>query len=288
MKPVMPVIPREHLDDAWALPRGPAPGNETSDHALRARELLCSDFIPLHDGAGANASLRDAHNPLISASTRLLVLILRLRHRKKTIDIDALRQRFDKGLFRFTRDLLQAGLKREDVSQARYMLCAAADEAVMAAAGDSVHLWSANSLLDRFHDATLSGERFFVHLEHCLRNPHRHLWLLELMYLCLVSGFQGCYGQSDANIAALLKRQHELYQAISRVRGDVSHRVSPGALPEVQRSRPALLTVPTWLMASALTLTLAVSYATLDHALDTRRAHALQSFNLKQHTEGTR
>lgn len=289
MKPVLPIMPRDYLDDAWALPRGPAPGNETSKQALRARELLASDFVSLDDvSRTANTSLRDTHNPLISASARLLVLILRIRRRKKAIDLDTLRQRFDKGLLRFTRDLLQAGLKREDVAQARYMLCAAADEAVMAAAGDSAHLWSANSLLARFHDVNLSGERFFVHLEHCLRNPHRHVWLLELMYVCLISGFQGRYGQSDGNVAELLQRHDELYAAIVRVRGDVDLRVSPGALPEVKPPRPALRSLPSLLIASALAITMGVLYTALDRALDIRRAHVLQAFTLDTHAEGTR
>lgn len=171
--------------------------------------------------------LGDSLNPLVQAATPLLLLAVQLRHSVHAPDVAHLREQAEVQIRRFESRVRQARCAPEAVMTARYVLCAALDEAVLNAPWGERSGWSQRTLLTSFHGESYGGAKVFVILERLCEDAPRHVELLELLYLCLALGFAGRY-QIEADGAARLSAiQDDLHRRIRSQRGGTPAELAP-------------------------------------------------------------
>lgn len=74
-----------------------------------------------------------------------------------------------------------------------YVFCIVFDEVVFSMLWGSISDWGKQSLLIILYNEVWGGEKVFQLFEYCLQNLYQCLYLLELLYLCISFGFEGCY-----------------------------------------------------------------------------------------------
>lgn len=85
-----------------------------------------------------------------------------------------------------------AGIPEEDITEARYALCAFLDEKILSAEWPGRQAWTAQPLQLTYFNENTAGEGFFQHLNALEATPRR-LHVLQIYYLCLTLGFRGQY-----------------------------------------------------------------------------------------------
>ncbi|WP_017737006.1 type IVB secretion system protein IcmH/DotU [Pseudomonas sp. CBZ-4] len=215
-------------------------------------------------------------NTLVAAAWPLLAEAARLKGRVGRESLGALNERLVSAITQFEHCALHDGVENAEVNTARYVLCAALDEAVVTAQWDSHGDWSKISLLSRFHHETLGGEKFFTLLERLSRDPIKHVAMLELMYLCLAIGFEGKYRVVERGVVQLEAVRDGLYRQIRHVRGDPPPSLPAPALRRRNR-RMRLLSTP-WLAVCVLACLLAM-YTGFAWVLGNERVKALEPYH---------
>ena len=178
-------------------------------------------------GSDAAFTGASSNNQLVAAANPLLNAIPQIRHSVSHDDQVALRQRLIDEIRRFEVRCQQAGLAYEVIVGARYCLCTALDEAAALTPWGSSGVWSSNGLLVTFHNETWGGEKFFQLLAKLSQNPRRHILMLELIYFCLLLGFEGRYRVLDNGRSQLETIKQRLLQMIKSVRGNYAAALSP-------------------------------------------------------------
>lgn len=166
-------------------------------------------------------------NPLESAAGPLLALLTRLRNTIAHPAPASLRAQLLGYLRQFEERAEAAGVVRNDVLLARYVLCTALDEAVMSTPWGSTSEWGKQSLLITVHNEAWGGEKVFQLLEHCLQSPRERLYLLELLYLCMCLGFEGRYRVMNNGRSELEALRERTSAAIRSARGEHERELSP-------------------------------------------------------------
>ncbi|WP_122662114.1 type IVB secretion system protein IcmH/DotU [Pseudomonas viridiflava] len=237
---------------------------------LETQLRVCDDF--------ASARLPASHNPLVSAASRLLSNLARLKPLEDPDHIKNLRSRLAKRIVRFTRQASRAGADAKTVKVASYLLCTVADEAVLTSDWGSESDWANNSLLHEIHDEASGGVRFFQWLEHYMRLASNSVELLELMYLCLALGYQGRYAAIEHGDKELLRLRHALFQCIQRQRGEIARNISRVPLPQRHEQRRQVLLIPGWIPLMLTLFSLTLVYSAFVWMLDQQREKALIPF----------
>ncbi len=80
-----------------------------------------------------------------------------------------------------------------------YPIAAFIDELMMSRAWAGKSLWMSNPIQLKMYGDFLAGENFFNKLNELRENPKENIELIELYYLLLELGYQGCY-RGDDNI----------------------------------------------------------------------------------------
>ncbi|WP_158158416.1 DotU family type VI secretion system protein [Pseudomonas sp.] len=201
-------------------------------------------IMPRPGGRGAPASSQDAPplqvpsapvlnadaqglNPLEQAAGPLLTLLTRLRNTIAHPAPASLRAQLLTCLRQFEARAEAAGIARNDVLLARYVLCTALDEAVLSTPWGSTSDWGKQSLLITEHKEAWGGEKVFQLLDHCLQSPRERLYLLELLYLCICLGFEGRYRVMHDGRSQLDALRERTSAAIRSARGEYEHELSP-------------------------------------------------------------
>ncbi|MCF7749274.1 type IVB secretion system protein IcmH/DotU [Bacillus subtilis subsp. subtilis] len=169
----------------------------------------------------------DSLNPLVQAATPLLLLAVQLRHSAQAPDVVRLREQAEQQIRRFETRVRDARCPSEAVVTARYVLCAALDEAVLNAPWGERSGWAQKTLLTSFHGESYGGAKFFVILERLCQDVPRHVEVLELLYLCLVLGFAGRYQIEADGTVRLSAIQDDLYRRIRSQRGAAPDALAP-------------------------------------------------------------
>ncbi len=216
-------------------------------------------------------------NPLVDAASSLLLELIRI----KSGIVDApedLRLRLEAEVRGFSAQIRAAGISDGQSTAARYLLCTALDEAIVASdASGAEHEWSRRSLLSAFHNETWGGERFFQVLERAMQQPASNLYLLELVYILLSLGFAGKYRLEERGFLSLETLRDQAYKQIHALRGgmrDDDSKKSPaqGNGPKIHSH------IPLWLTAAVALFCLGVTFWGFSHALDVRSAPLLAQF----------
>jgi type VI secretion system protein ImpK len=212
--------------------------------------------------------LGDSLNPLVQAATPLLLLAVQLRHSAHAPDVLLLREQAELQLRKFEARVREARCAPEAAMTARYVLCAALDEAVLNAPWGERSGWAQRTLLVGFHGESYGGAKFFAILERLLEDVPRHVELLELLYLCLVLGFAGRY-QIEADGAVRLSAiQDDLYRRIRSQRGGVPQELSPQWRGVEDRRHRLGRRLPPWVLALAAACTLLAAFLWLHARLN--------------------
>src|SRR6185436_128816 len=166
-------------------------------------------------------------NPLVQAATPLLLLSGQLRGTLAAPDIPALKQHVLDEIRLFEERARMSGVTKDVILAARYVLCAALDEAVLSTPWGNAHGdWAQQTLLVTLHREAWGGEKFFDMLDRISQEPERHIDLMELQYLCLAEGFAGKYRVSDRGHDDLADVRHGLYRKIREQRGAAASELS--------------------------------------------------------------
>src|SRR5690606_24100927 len=125
------------------------------------------------------------------------------------------------------KDIRSAGISEAQANQAKYILCATADDIVQNIPTEDRHVWTQYSMLSRFFGERIGGVRFFEELDRAKMDPLGNYPVLELQHSCLALGFQGVHRTSGGGQVALQKIQRDLYEILRRVRPKVNRDLSP-------------------------------------------------------------
>lgn len=189
-------------------------------------------------------------NPLVAAANSLLVLIPQIRATPAHPSPQLLREHLLDEVRQFEMRAQQAGIPNETILGARYCLCTALDEAAALTPWGGGGVWSAHSLLVTFHNETWGGEKFFQLLAKLSQNPRQHIDLLELLYYCLLLGFEGRYRVADNGRSQLDTVRQRLLLILRDVRGEYAVPLSPHWQDAPLLAQVRRLPIPLWVFAS--------------------------------------
>jgi type VI secretion system protein ImpK len=205
-----------------------------------------------------HAQVKGQTNPILAASNTLIAVLSALSNSMSHPNVAQLQQELATEIGNFDNRLKQAGVSNEEALTARYVLCAAIDEAVMDTPWGLDSGWGNRGLLRAYHKETSGGERFFTLLDQLLSRPGDYRDLLELFYVLLCMGFRGKYQLEGAGDSRLETLRERLY---SQLYGDRSYEraLSDSALIGQTAHQKLRHRMPLWIVLSvALALTLLV------------------------------
>ncbi|WP_353146754.1 DotU family type VI secretion system protein [Pollutimonas bauzanensis] len=191
-----------------------------------------------------------SNNTLVAAANSLLVLIPQIRATPTHPSPQLLREHLLDEVRQFEMRAQQAGIANETILGARYCLCTALDEAAALTPWGGNGVWSAHSLLVTFHNETWGGEKFFQLLAKLSQNPRQHIDLLELLYYCLLLGFEGRYRVADNGRSQLDTVRQRLLLILRDVRGEYAAALSPHWQDAPLLAQVRRLPVPLWAFAA--------------------------------------
>ena len=137
--------------DATKLRPRPGAGRRTYVDAVRppAAASPATDAAPIP--SSARALLGIGLNPLVRAATPLLLLAAQLRESLSPMDVPGLRRHALEEIRRFEEQARSSRVPNEVVLSARYVLCAALDEAVLSTPWGNQSEWAQHPLLVALH-----------------------------------------------------------------------------------------------------------------------------------------
>ena len=217
-------------------------------------------------------------NPLEKAASRLLMLLLSIRHTATHPNPDQLRNHLVQELNEFKHAAHDVLNDQKKVTYASYVMCTALDEAAMNTPWGHQSNWAQHNLLTTFHNEVIGGERFFTMLKRLGKDPQENIYLLELMYVCLSLGYEGVYRIKQNGQNTLAKVRVWLYEIINSVRSSPDNKLSlywQGS--GVQESRLPKLTV-VWVIAAAALALCSLVYIGYRYSLASSSDTAIAGF----------
>src|SRR5829696_848571 len=239
----------------------PGAGRRGGGETMRARAPVpvAPDVEPLPESAREHLGL--GLNPLVRAASPLLLLGGQLRGSLAPMDIAGLREHALEEIRRFEEQARGSGIHQDIVLAARYVLCAALDEAVLSTPWGAQSEWAQHPLLVALHREAWGGEKFFDMLDRVSQDPSRYIDLMELQYLALALGFGGKYQVQERGHERLAAIQQDLYRKVR------THRDQP-QVSELSlrwrgledRRNPLIRYVPWWVVGAAALAILAIAF----------------------------
>lgn len=234
---------------SWASPTGTqaapstrgSPSQQQRPGAYDAQRIAVGPAIDQLEALGLGLS------PLVRAATPLLILVHRLRFTMSAADPDGVRRQTLEDIGRFEDRARGAGIANETTLAARYVLCAALDEAVLATPWGAQSGWGENTLLVVLHREAWGGEKFFEMLDRLGADVARHIELMELQYYCLALGFCGKYQLLERGPQRLAEVQTALYRTIRDFRGTAPPELSRHWRGVTDRRNPLVRYIPWWI-----------------------------------------
>lgn len=200
-------------------------------------------------------------NPLVNSAAMLIAVFNKTRQSVSHPNVGGLHQQLVAAIRTFEESAKNKNIKPEIVLAARYILCAALDEAVLNTPWGAESAWTQRTLLSIFHNETNGGEKFFQLLDRMQAYPADNLDILELMYVLLSLGFEGKYRVVSRGRDKIEQIRDELYKVIRRHRGDYERSLSP-TWHGLGRTKNSLAQyVPMWVIASIAVGILVLSYS---------------------------
>jgi type VI secretion system protein ImpK len=147
----------------------------------------------------------------------LILLMTQIRHSASHSNVEGFRIKVMAEIKNFESKLTALNYPEQSISEARYCLCTALDEAVLSQLWGRNSIWVQASLLSTFHRETWGGERFYILLEKAFIDPKKNIDFIELAYFLLSLGFEGkLFG--DENKVAHTEIRQRIFNLIKQAR----------------------------------------------------------------------
>ena len=189
-------------------------------------------------------------NRLVAVAIEMLLMLPLLRQSAWHPDPQALQSDLLARLRAFEAAAVARGGEASDIGPARYVLCAALDEAVLSTPWGGESVWAQKSLLNQLHQENWGGEKVFSILENIRRDPDRHFELIELIDHCLSLGFQGRYRLLDNGLVQLEDLRQSLGRTVTGRKRERPQKLGPTWSAEIRGGRMRGW-VPLWVVAVA-------------------------------------
>lgn len=233
----------EPADDPTVLvrrPPRPAPAAQPADTSL----ANATDVVRQLEAAPERS--------LVRAAAPLLLVVAQLRNSVEQADVAALRRQIVEAVDRFQQDAQKAGIEANEIIAGRYVLCATIDETVLTTPWGSRSEWSANSLLNQYHNETWGGEKVFEILDRVRADGGgRKIGLLLLIHTCLMLGFEGRYRVLERGRDQLDDLRSDLSRLIRRNSSQQADEALSRQARGEQRGRKLNSFVPLWVVGIA-------------------------------------
>ncbi len=249
----------------------PTPGRQAPAQPQGYQQSPSSSSSPSDDlsgGVNRELNVKRSLNKLVGSATELIALLGELRHTVQHADPSSLRNHIIDQMRVFETNAKQEGQPSEIVLSARYVLCAALDEAILNTPWGPESGWAQHSLLSTFHNETFGGEKVFLILDRLLQTPAQYIDALELIYLCLSLGFAGKYQVDPRGHLQLEQIKENLYRAIDMQRGAYERELSPRWKGVQKVNKKVADLVPLWVVFSITLMLLVMSYSGFRFWLD--------------------
>ena len=256
-------IPGGRRARAPSAEQRPAPSRPAADR-----------YSPMPEPTGG-----DGRNSLMDAAGTLIALVGQLRGTTSNPDVDTLRMQVEEEVKAFENAARAAGADAEEVATARYVLCTLIDETVLGTPWGNESMWNQQTLLAKFHREAWGGEKFFNILDHLQQQPARYIDLLELIYLCLLMGFEGKYKVQEQGVGQLQSIQENLFYTIRDMRGVLERELSPNWRGVEDRRNPLVRYVPLWVLGAVLGLLLLTMFIGFRVSLNNAAEPVFQQLN---------
>ncbi len=218
-------------------------------------------------------------NPVVNAASLLIAVFSKTRQTVSHPNVGGLYQQVVAGVRKFEETAKEKNVSPESILAARYILCAALDEAVLNTPWGAESGWAQRTLLSTFHSETHGGEKFFLLLDKMKERPTHNLDLLELMYILLSLGFEGKYHLTARGRDALDRIRDDLFQVIRTYRGEYERALSP-RWQGLGRTKNSLAQyIPMWVVASVLAGILVLTYSGFRYWLYRSTDHVAQQLD---------
>ncbi len=167
-----------------------------------------------------------SNNPLVAAAGPVLSLLERLCLSPSLPPIEHIRDNIEHELHAFYSKLGASESSAELNNVAYYLLATTVDELL---GKNYLRVYQEapqfNSFTPLTHDNILPQQRFFEILAYIQERPNQYLDLIELVYFCLLAGFEGEYHLKVDGRQRLDNHIEQLYQLIQGHRVNKSHRL---------------------------------------------------------------
>jgi type IV/VI secretion system ImpK/VasF family protein len=195
-------------------------------------------------------------NSLVAAAGPLLSLLERLCLSPSLPPIENIRENIEHELRAFHSKLDASKYPQDLISIAQYLVSATIDEIL----GKSyLRIYNQAAEFKSFTPLTSDGaqpqQRFFEILNYIKERPNQFLDLIELVYFCLIAGFEGEYHLRADGRQVLDNTIEDLYQIIQQYRFNKPHRLF--------NENPLPKTIKKNYKASVITAIIAVSFVAL-------------------------
>lgn len=186
-------------------------------------------------------------NPLAAAASALFSLASRFRQLANYPKIDGLHASLVHEVNAFIWSAQRRSYSDDEVLVARYAICATLDEIIQNTAWGKQAKWHENNLLSHFQGEAWGGERFFIILEKLHEYPEKYIDLLEFIYLCLSSGFEGQFRVFENGKLQLQAIVDNLYHLIRKQRRHYSHQLVHKQEPYKRLNEKPRALSPLWI-----------------------------------------
>jgi type VI secretion system protein ImpK len=233
---------------------------------------------PYKPRSNAKVELRGQSNAILSASNTLIAYLSTVGNSLSPPVVAQLQKELATEIGNLDSSLKRSSVRHDVALSARYILCAALDEAILNTTWGAESDWNQNTLLQIHHYENSGAERFFSLLDQLSATPQKNHDLLELFYIILCMGFKGRYRDDPAGDTHLEALRERLHQDLC---GDRPYDCSLSDPTRAARTvRPNLRhQLPLWIILSvALALTLLV-YSGLRAAMDSSTVDIARSFD---------
>ncbi|BEM40411.1 hypothetical protein SME10J_41380 [Serratia marcescens] len=131
--------------------------------------------------------------PLLDCFMPMFVCVLRtIQHQEESVEVS--RQKLLSALMQAQDRARLQGYVPKDIEDASFAVVVWADEAILCAEKEALHLWRLASLQQERYDSALGGHTFFERLATLSSDNYP----VRLVYLfCLLCGFRGRYDNND-------------------------------------------------------------------------------------------
>lgn len=209
-------------------------------------------------------------NKLLETAMPLLGLAIRVRDMSTFSDIEALHARLSNEVDVFQSEIEALNYDEATVLAARYVICAAIDEAVLSNSWGAESFWPERPLLSVFHNETWGGEKVFAVLDRVMDEAHRFVDLLELIYYILAVGFEGKYHvmyNGQVRLETLLTSVHGL---LEKYRGAAPDRIVTPEVNVFEKGNGIRRQFPVWGIFAIAAIVLIATFFVFDINLTTK------------------